>query len=172
MRSLVMLRHGKSDWNADDGGDDRRRPLAARGQRAARLAGRFVAVSGQVPERVLVSPAVRAQQTLDLAIRAGRWECDVSICDGLYGGVDDVLDAVRRHGGDAEVLMIVGHEPAWSAAASRLANGAALRLPTASLLRLDFGADDWAAVRGNGSVQWLVTPRLLGKLFSQLEPDH
>ena len=62
--------------------------------------------------------------------------------------------------------MIVGHEPAWSAAASLLANGATFRLPTASLLRLAFDADDRAAVRGNGSAQWLAAPGLLGKLLS------
>lgn len=155
-----MFRHAKSDWNVDCGGDDRRRPLAPRGRRAARTMGRFLAATGQVPERVLASPAVRAQETLELAIRAGKWDCEVSTHEELYDGVDGVLGAVHRHGGDASVLMIVGHEPTWSATAARLTGGAEFRLPTASVLRLDLDGDDWAAVRG-GRVQWLVTPRLV-----------
>lgn len=164
MRSLIMFRHAKSDWGVDDG-EDRRRPLARRGERAARTIGRFLAAAEQVPERALVSPALRAQQTLELAIRAGRWDCEVSTCEELYGGVDDVLHAIQRRGTDANLLMIVGHEPTWSATASRLANGAQFRLPTASVLRLDFDVDDWAALRGQGQIQWLVTPRLLQKML-------
>ena len=163
MRSLLMLRHAKSDWNCDYGGEDRQRPLARRGRRAARTMGRFLAIAGQVPERVLVSPTVRAQQTLGLGIDAGKWDCEVSTLEELYGGVDDVLGAVHRYGGDAKVLMIVGHQPAWSATASRLTNGAKFRLPTASVLRLDFDVGGWAAVGGEGRFEWLVTPRLLEK---------
>lgn len=166
MRSLLMLRHAKSDWHVDYGGEDRLRPLAPRGRRAARTMGRFLATARQVPQRALVSPAVRARETLELAIRAGRWDCDVVTAEELYGGVDDVLDAIRRDGGDAGVLMIVGHEPTWSATASRLACGAAFRLPTASVLRLDFAVGGWADVEGNGTVQWLVAPRLVEGLLS------
>lgn len=156
-----MLRHAKSDWHTDYGGEDCRRPLARRGRRAARTMGRFLAVADQVPERALVSPAARAQETLELAIRAGGWDCEVQTCEGLYGQVQDVLDVIHHFGGDAQRLLIVGHEPTWSATASNLANGADFRLPTASLLRIDFAVDQWSIVRANGCIQWLVTPRLL-----------
>jgi phosphohistidine phosphatase SixA len=125
--------------------------------------GRFLAIAGQVPERVLVSPTVRAQQTLGLGIDAGRWDCEVSTREELYGGGDDVLGAVHRYGADAELLMIFGDQPTWSATASRLRNRAEYRLPTASTLRLDVGVSDWVAVGGEGRAEWLVTPRLLAK---------
>lgn len=163
MVSLLMLRHAKSDWKVEYGHDDLHRPLAKRGVRAARAIGRFLAETGQVPDRALVSPALRATQTLDLAARAGHWECRVSICDELYGGVEDVFEAIRDRGGDSKLLMIVGHQPAWSLAASRLASGAAFDLPTASLLRLDFNEDIWSTVQGNGLIRWLVTPHLLAE---------
>ncbi len=161
MVSLLMLRHAKSDWQAEYGPDDLRRPLAKRGMRAARTIGRFLAETGQVPDRTLVSPALRAKQTVDLAVSAGNWECPVSVCDELYREVDDVLGAIRGRGGDSKLLMIVGHQPTWSLTASKLANGAQFCLPTASLLRLDFDEDNWTAVRGNGRIRWLVSPRLL-----------
>ena len=44
-----MLRHAKSDWQADYGEDDLIRPLAPRGRRAARTVGRFLAAGGQAP---------------------------------------------------------------------------------------------------------------------------
>lgn len=158
-----MLRHAKSDRQVDYGGDDRLRPLAGRGRRAAKTMGRFLSATGQVPDRAIASPALRAQQTLELARRSGEWSCAVETSDGLYGGPADVLGAVQRGGGEATTLLIVGHEPAWSAVASTLTNGARLSLPTASLLRLDFDSDDWTNLEGDGQIRWLVTPRLLEK---------
>lgn len=167
VRSLLMLRHAKSDWRLDSGVDDLGRPLAGRGRRAARAVGQALRAAEEVPDRALVSPARRAQETLVLAVRAGGWECDVEICEELYGSPDDVLDAIRRRGRDARRLMVVGHQPTWSATASELANGATLRLPTASVLRLDFDVDDWQALQGEGHVAWLVTPRLLEGLLER-----
>ena len=42
MKRLLVFRHGKSDWDADYGVDFER-PLALRGQKAARTMGRFLA---------------------------------------------------------------------------------------------------------------------------------
>jgi len=156
-----MLRHGKSDWQADYGGEDRLRPLAPRGRRAAETVGRFLTATGQVPDHTVASPALRAQQTLDLARLAGEWSAEVETWDALYGGPDEVLDALGRRGEEATTLLIVGHEPTWSTVASRLTNAARFGLPTASLLRLDFDTEDWAELEGNGRISWLVTPRLL-----------
>lgn len=111
MVSLLMLRHAKSDWRVEYGRDDLHRPLAKRGKRAARTIGRFLVVTGQGPERALVSPALRATQTVELAMTAGNWECQVVICDGLYGDVDDVLDAIRH----LEAI----HGCSWLSATSR-----------------------------------------------------
>lgn len=163
MRTLLMLRHAKSDWRADYGGDDRQRPLAKRGRRAAKSVGRFLAAAEELPERVLVSPALRAQQTVELARHAGHWASEVDTCEELYGDVEDVVRVVRQRGGDADRLLIVGHEPTWSATASVLTDGARLRLPTASLLRLDLEIDAWPDLEGGAVVQWLVTPRLLSR---------
>jgi phosphohistidine phosphatase len=161
MRSLLMLRHAKSDWNADYGGEDLLRPLTERGRRAARTVGRFLSAMGEVPDRAITSPAQRAQQTVGLVREAAGSDFPVATSDGLYGGPDEVLGAVHGVGRETGLLLIVGHEPAWSAVASRLANGADFLLPTASLLRLDLEAEDWAAVEGDGRIRWFVTPRLL-----------
>ena len=72
MRQLLVLRHGKSDWDADYRGDHER-PLASRGRRAAAAVGRFLAAAGPMPDRVLSSSAVRALSTVRLAAEAGRW---------------------------------------------------------------------------------------------------
>ncbi len=161
MRSLIMLRHAKSDWRAAVG-DDAERPLSKRGRRAARTMGRFLARTGELPDRALTSPALRAASTLRLAMQAGGWSCPVEACPELYSGPEEALELIRREPDGTEVLLAVGHEPTWSSLAGALVGGARLRLPTAAMARIDFSGERWAAVEpGAGELAWLVVPSLL-----------
>ncbi len=156
-----MFRHAKSDWSADYG-DDLSRPLSQRGLRAAKTMGRFLARTAQLPDSAATSPAVRAERTLQLAMEAGGWSCPVRVRQALYGGVEELLEEVRAEPANTAVLLVVGHEPTWSEAASRLIGGGLLRVPTAAMLRIDFEVDRWANLgAGTGQLAWLVTPKLL-----------
>jgi len=162
MPTLLLLRHGKSDWDADDG-DDRARPLARRGEKAAGTIGRFMARTGHIPSSAISSPAQRAEETLRLAMAAGEWTCAVRTAEALYdGGVPGLLSEIRREPAATEVLLAVGHEPTWSEAAALLVGGGRIRLPTAALARIDFEMDRWDGVGpGAGVLAWSVVPRLL-----------
>lgn len=159
--SLIMFRHAKSDWRAEYGQDDRQRPLSRRGCRAARTMGQFLANAGQVPRVAMTSPAVRAQRTLELAIGAGGWGCEVQVRPGLYGEAVDLLAEIHAAPKEARTLMLVGHEPAWSSGAQLLTGAAQIRLPTASMLRLEFDADHWRDIQpATATITWLMVPRL------------
>lgn len=161
MRTLQLLRHGKSDWGA--GAADHARPLNDRGRRAADAVGRFVARTGQVPDRVLSSSATRARTTAERAIAAGRWDTELVVLDELYlPSVDDVLAVVSAHGGDASSLLVVGHEPTWSGLVGHLTS-AVVRYPTAALAVVDLLVGSWDAVDlgVRGELRAFVPPRLL-----------
>lgn len=162
MPALIMFRHGKSNRHVDYGGDDRARPLSRRGRSAARTMGRFLARARQVPDAAITSPALRAEQTLRIAMRAGSWACPVREREALYGGgVGALLDEIRLESPTTNLLLVVGHEPTWSQAASLLVGGGQLRLPTATLVRIDLDIDRWANIHpGTGQLSWLVPPRL------------
>jgi phosphohistidine phosphatase len=163
MPALILLRHGKSDWDADNGGEDRARPLARRGRKGAQRMGRFMAHAGQVPDAAITSPAVRAADTLRLAMEGGGWTCPVRTATSLYGGgVSGLLAEVCQEPSATGVLLAVGHEPTWSAALAALVGGGEVRFPTAALARIDFDVDRWDQVApGTGVLAWLVVPRLL-----------
>ena len=65
-RTVLLFRHGKSDWNASYG-RDHDRPLNTRGKRASRAMGNWLANTGPLPELVLCSTAIRARSTCDIA---------------------------------------------------------------------------------------------------------
>lgn len=163
MKTIYLLRHAKSDWNAPSGGDHER-PLNSRGRAAAARIGRFLAVSDELPQRVVSSSAVRARQTVEGAVQAGGWGSPVEINESLYlGSPGAVLEAIQRQPEDCSSVLLAGHEPGWSGSVARLTGGGDVRMVTAAIARLDtFGR--WSEIRfGSCQLTWLVTPKLLAR---------
>lgn len=162
MKTILILRHGKSDWHARYG-SDHERPLAQRGIRAAELMGRFLSQIDQIPDRVISSTAVRARSTAELGIEAGQWNCPALYTEDLYGAsVGAVLELIQQMDDSAARVLLVGHQPTWSELISELTGGVTCRFPTAALARVDFEADRWDQVSpGHASLVWLVTPKIV-----------
>jgi phosphohistidine phosphatase len=161
-KTLLLLRHGKSDWDRDTG-RDRERPLAKRGRKAAKAVGHIIAQAGQVPDVVVTSPTVRTRETVSIAADAGDWSCRVREDDALYGaGAPDVIALMRAEPDTTEQLMLVGHEPTWSETVAALIGGGVHRVPTGAVARIDLDVDSWSQVGpGTGRLIFLLPPRLL-----------
>jgi phosphohistidine phosphatase len=162
MFRLLLLRHAKTERGA--GGRDHDRELTDRGRRDAALIGRFLARAELVPELVVSSTATRARDTARLAIEAGRFRAPLRETPALYEcPIERALDLVRSLDDRVSTVLMVGHEPTWSALASILAGGGRLRLPTAGLAYLEFGVESWSETTpGSAELRGLVTPALLG----------
>jgi phosphohistidine phosphatase len=115
-RTLILLRHAKSAY--PDGVGDRARPLAPRGIREAALAGDWIRANLPSVDAVLCSTATRTRQTL---ARTGI-EAPVQYVDRLYDATPGIaIDVINGAGGDADTVLVVGHEPVMSALALGLA---------------------------------------------------
>lgn len=158
----MLFRHGKSDWSSDTG-NDRDRQLAKRGRRSARVIGEMLTRTGMVPDVAVTSPAVRATTTLELAMKAGGWDCPVQVSEALYGeGPTAVFEEIARQSDEVERVLLVGHEPTWSEMVGLLVGGGHHRFPTGAVAAIDLEVDRWADVRpGCGLLMFLVVPRLL-----------
>jgi phosphohistidine phosphatase len=172
MKRFLFLRHAKSDWNTP-GQADFDRPLAPRGERAARLIGNFMRDQGLHPDQVLCSSAARTRQTWELVSAQLEAEPKVLYLRDLYhASPHAVLEAIRDHAGDAAAVCVVGHHPGIDGAVLMLAGSgdrAALdrvsaKYPTGALAVLESGIDDWAAVApGVAELSRFITPRELEK---------
>lgn len=164
VKRIYFLRHGKSDWGADYG-SDHERPLKGRGIRAARLMGWFLTATGQQPELVVSSSAVRALTTARLAAEAGGWGCEVRVQRDLYGATRHrVLEEIHTLEADVDSVLLAGHEPTCSDITGALIGAAEIRFPTAALACIDVSVARWDAVQlGRGSLTWFVTPKLLAE---------
>lgn len=109
-RTLVVMRHGKSDWSVDAADQDR--PLTERGRRQAAEAGRWLEEHGGALGLALVSPAERARAAWTLASAElsqpppSRSEERAYTFDGLE------LLALVRSLEDERRVVLVGHNPA------------------------------------------------------------
>lgn len=159
MRTLLIMRHAKSDWGAGVE-EDHQRPLAPRGVKAAGRMGRFLTAVDHAPELVISSTAVRALTTARLAAEAGGWACPVQSTDLFYGsGTEAVRQAIAAVPDSVSRLLVVGHEPTWSALVGVYSGGGSVCFPTAAVACVEL-AGGWARA-GHGQLQWLVTPKLL-----------
>ena len=162
MKTLLVMRHAKSDWGAAFG-DDHERPLARRGVKAARRMGRFIAEAGVAPELILSSTAVRARMTAELAAAEGDWGCPIVTTGNFYAShAERVLETVWETGAGVERLLIAGHEPTWSTLVTWLIGGGRVRMPTAAVACLDLPHGGWGDLApGTCELRWLVTPKTL-----------
>ena len=169
-RQLIVLRHAKSAW--PDGVPDHDRPLAGRGRRDAPAAGRWLAESGHVPDRVLCSTAQRARETWQLAEAELGAHPQTVYEDRVYGAsAAELLDLAHQMPEGVRTLMLVGHDPAMRELTLELASptqpddaGAealervAFKFPTAAIAVLAF-ADKWSALGpGYAELASFVTP--------------
>ena len=162
MKEILLLRHAKSDWNADYS-NDHDRPLSKRGVKAAKTIGRLLTVSRQVPEIIISSSAVRAKSTAQLAASEGKWDVQHVVSETLYhAGTDELLCTVQDLRESFNRVMMVGHEPTISTAASRLIGGGLFRFPTAGIAQIEFDIDSWQKISsGNGRLTWFLPPKLI-----------
>jgi phosphohistidine phosphatase len=119
---LILVRHAKAEQNP--GTPDHDRQLTMRGRRDARAIGAWLHEQGLGPELVLCSTARRTRQTWIEAEMGGACGESVVHDDAIYsGGVDTVLRTVRENAGEAQVVLVVGHNPTVAALAVGLADG-------------------------------------------------
>jgi phosphohistidine phosphatase len=174
MRRLMLLRHAKTETDAPSGRDQDRR-LDARGRTDAAEIGGWIGRHPPYPDLVLVSPAIRADQTWKIAWEAMKKRAPqprVELLPELYGAdPSQLLQTIRAaSSSDPKALMLVAHNPGMHELALALTGSgdAAPRkaltdnLPTSGLAILDFAGADWDNVAfRRGRLVLFVSPKLL-----------
>jgi phosphohistidine phosphatase len=170
MRRLILLRHAKAE-PSELGVDDRSRVLVERGRRDAARVGAYMGAQALVPDRALVSPAARTQETWKIAAAAFRPAPAAVSADQLYdAATQSILSVIKATPAAVHTLMVVGHNPSMHEIAVTLTgtgDGEARdrlreKLPTAGLVVIDFAVDDWSKLTAqSGRLERFVTPKSL-----------
>lgn len=172
MARLLLLRHAKSSW-ALPGTQDRERSLAPNGLRVAGLMASLIIKPDFLPDRILCSPARRTRETLAPLLPHLADAGVVEIVDELYEPpAGDYRKAITTHGGSAERLLVIGHNPAIQVTAVKLVGSGdrklrdqlAAKFPTGALAVIDFDITDWTQIGSKmGRLATFIRPRDLEK---------
>jgi phosphohistidine phosphatase len=176
-RELLILRHGKSDWEA--GTDDFHRPLKDRGKRGAQRAGIWLLLQGLQPDYVVSSPAERACVTAEKACKAmGMNARTIRLEQKIYEATPgELLQVLAGCPESAHRVMLVGHNPGLEELLVYLARESipypadGKLLPTATLARLAM-PDSWQGLHaGSARLVSITRPSELPKKFPFPFPD-
>lgn len=168
-KTLIIMRHGKSDWDANTSRDFDR-PLARRGcEDVPRMAARLKELH-LLPDVLISSPARRAADTAVLVAE----NCELDSANIIYDDAvyeasrTDLLEVISRYAGSAETVMLIGHNPGLDELVSSLVPG---KLPltnkgklmtTAAVAALE--CDDWQLQHCSCRLLHLLRPKELKKL--------
>ena len=163
-KTLLVLRHGKSDWST--GHEDFHRPLVDRGRLGSQKMGAWIKHHKLVPDVVVSSMAERARATtvaackaMGLPLKTVRWD------ERLYAApVEDLLAALADCPKSARRVMVVGHNPGLEDLVAYLSREQLAipddgkLLPTSALARLEM-VESWSDLRrGCGRLISLTRP--------------
>lgn len=168
MRRLLLLRHAKAE-RPDFDIEDRERALVERGRKDAGRIGAFMASHAIVPDRVLVSPAARTQETWKYLAAGLKPAPTATMVEKLYNATPHTMFAVIKDAPvSAHTLMVIAHNPGVQELALMLiATGDVEareqlheKMPTSGLVVIDFAFDDWAKLHPqSGRLERFVSPK-------------
>ena len=171
MNRLCLMRHAKAVPQRDET-EDHARPLAPRGERAARAIAEWMAKTGLLPDAVLCSSAIRTRQSLAAMLPALGGKPDVHYEDGLYlADPRGLLSRLRELPAERTTVLVVGHNPGLHELAIGLAGPAGGKLvrrlrenfPTAALACFEL-EDGWPGLgREDARLAHYITPKDLAR---------
>ncbi len=162
MKTLLVLRHGKSSWGSTSLADHDR-PLRPRGEKAARRIGRELQARGLSPDFIVSSTAVRARETATLTAEAAGFTGDMTFTMDLYlSSAQHQLTVVAGLAPEsAASVMMVGHNPTLEDIVERLSEED-VRLTTGNLARIELEITSWAELSdATGKLDFVLRPREL-----------
>ena len=161
MKTLLVMRHGKSSWK-DMSLDDFDRPLKARGEKASRFIGEEIARRGIVPCLVISSAAERACQTAKLAAKAAGYTGEIVTSEQLYmSGAKEYVNTIARADDAVDRVLVIGHNPDLENLVFHVTREF-VTLPTAALAHIEFDMDRWKDIKHTpGKLLAVLLPREL-----------
>jgi phosphohistidine phosphatase len=145
MKTLLILRHGKSSWkNAELADHDR--PLKKRGKRDAGKMGNLIKYEGLEPEIILTSTAKRAADTAKIVADTSGFDGDIRFHRTIYhGDILDYLELLISLDPEINTVMIVGHNPGLEEFLSDLIDVVEW-MPTGTLAQVALDIEDWSDI--------------------------
>jgi phosphohistidine phosphatase len=155
MKSLLLVRHAKSDWD-DPQLKDFDRPLNERGKKdAPEMAGRLVEKKVKI-DLFISSPAKRAKKTAEIFVKEYKEDKkDILFIDELYLADPDVFfNVIEKTKNKYDTIAIFSHNPGITDFANQLARVKVDDMPTCSIFAVHINIKNWSDFREGEKEFW------------------
>ena len=161
MKSVILIRHTKSDWS--NLLKDFDRPIRQDRKIDTILIAKEIAEKGTLPQQIISSPAVRTLQTAEILCTEWKYPFkDITKDKSLYECMaNDILTVIQKVDDKFDAIAIVCHNPAITVFVNQYSNASIDDVPTTGAIRIDFDVEHWKDIKGNGKARWFIRPKEL-----------
>ena len=158
MKTLVLMRHAKSSWEADF--TDVLRPLSPRGINDAKLLSKEVLKFEFLPDAIYSSPATRALTTCNLFMEALNFPSSLlTVVDELYDfDGEKVRNFIYNLNDSNQTVLVFGHNYAFTEIANAFGDKYIDNIPTSGFVMIQFDTDTWKNIK-TGHTKLTIFPK-------------
>ena len=160
MKTLVFMRHAKSDGVHQDL-TDRERPLTIRRRQEVLMMAREISRRAIRPDCIVSSPAVRALATAQIAAGEMGFPDDaIRVEPTLYeASIHHYLEVITTLPDEARAVLLVGHNPTLTELVNILAPASVSEMPAGGVAAIGAHVERWSQVRRDcGTLMFFKAP--------------
>ncbi len=161
MKTLVIIRHSKSDWS-DPHITDIERPLNKRGKRDAPFMAKLLKEKNVFPDLILTSPAERALQTVKYFVDVFNYDkSKIVVREEIYTMGSAAIRKLLSQIDDLHnTVFLFGHNPDLTSLANQLMDMFIENIPTTGIVCIDFDFDTWKEIlTSKGKLRFFEYPK-------------
>jgi phosphohistidine phosphatase len=147
MKTLLLMRHGKSSWK-ESNIPDHDRPLNRRGKHDAPLMGKLLRDQKMNLDLIISSTALRAETTANLIAKAVRYKGKIILDKSIYNAEPmDLLTLLSNSSDEYNSILLVGHNPTVEETVQMIANSPEITMATCAIAHLTLSIDTWTDLK-------------------------
>jgi len=160
MKNLILIRHGKSDWNNNL--SDQFRPITKKGEKRSLLAAnKLNDFLNFTPKYIYSSITTRAKQTANIFQSISFPNQNIRYDKDLYTFSHIALEKwIKNLEFSIDHVIIFGHNPAFTDIANELGSIYISNLPTSGIVWIEFEINDWKDLK-KGITKHIILPKEL-----------
>jgi phosphohistidine phosphatase len=147
MKTLLLMRHAKSNWK-ESNIPDHDRPLNRRGKHDAPLMGKLLRHQKMNLDLIISSTALRAETTANLIAKAVRYKGKIILDKSIYNAEPmDLLTLLSKSSDEYNSILLVGHNPTVEETVQMITNSPEITMATCAIAHLTLSIDTWTYLK-------------------------
>lgn len=161
MKSVLLIRHTKSDWNSAPSDFDR--PIREDRKKDTKSIAREILKRGFKPDYIAASPAKRTLQTAKII--CDEWDQkfanviqDRTLYESSYA---EILTHLQNLNKKTDNAVVICHNPSITNFINRYTTTGVADVPTTGAALITFDTKDWKTIEKGGKLEWFLKPKEL-----------